>query len=122
MTTKVAAVHTFGGQLAWVIGGQSGWQTTGVQTKLLKGGAKTGLITTRQRTGRLDKPNKVKTAVGIEWTASGSHVDMSVLGHTTSENKPPDAYVSTDSIALIKNDQASDLPHGHDSHEAVMEV
>ncbi len=44
---------------------------------------------------------------------------MSMLGQATGAKEPPDAYVSTDSIALVKNDPASGWSHGH---EAIMQV
>ncbi len=51
-----------------------------------------------------------------------SHTDVGLLGQATGAKEPPDACVLTDSIALVKYDQASDLTHGHNSHEAIMDV
>jgi hypothetical protein len=73
-----------------------------MQTKLLKRGAKTGLINTRQWTGRLDKPNMVKTAVELSGQRVGSHNDVGMLGQATGAKEPSNVYVSTDSIALVR--------------------
>ena len=64
----------------------------------------------------------VKTVLQLSGQCVTSHIDVDMLGETTSAKEPPDAYVVTDSIALVKNDQASDLTHGHGSHEAIMQV
>ena len=73
-----------------------------MQTKLLKRGAKTGLINTRQWTGRLDKPDMVKTAVELSGQRVGSHNDVGMLGQATGAKEPSNVYVSRDSIALVR--------------------
>ena len=68
----------------------------------------------------MDKPNKVKTAVEWSGHGMGSHIDVGLLRQATGAKEPPYAYVSTDSIAPVKNDQGQ--THGQDNQEAIMQA